>query len=202
MSDTAAKQVLLAQATAGDREALVELLIANYDQLAAHTARKMSSQDRRFLSVDDIVQQTFAQVIQDIGRFTPRTDDSFCAWLKKIAEHRLQDAVRRRKREQRAGNIGPRAEARSVAELVELLSAGSHTPSGSAARHEAIAAVQHSINALPDDYRQAVQLRLLQGKSLEETAVLMHRSPRAVQGLVDRAKKKMRAALGRISLYE
>ena len=71
-----------------------------------------------------------------------------------------------------------------------------------AAGHEVVAAVEKAIAELPAEYQQAVQLRLLQGKSLEETAELMGRSPRAVQGLVDRAKKKLRAVLGRLSMYE
>ena len=86
-----------------------------------------------------------------------------------------------------------------VAELVNLLSGGSHTPSRSVAGHEA---VQNAIGELPEEYRQAVQLRLLEGKSLDETAQLMNRGPRVVQGLSDRAKKKMRAALGHLSMYE
>ena len=69
-------------------------------------------------------------------------------------------------------------------------------------RHEAIEAVHEAIDALPEEYRQAVRLRFLEGKSLEEIAELMGRSPRAVQGLVDRAKEKMRATLGRLSVYE
>ncbi len=89
-----------------------------------------------------------------------------------------------------------------MVDLVEALSAGSHTPSGSVARHEAVAAVRESIDALPTDHRQAVKLHLLEGKSLKETAAIMERSPRAVQGLLDRAKKKMRDVLGRLSLYE
>ena len=41
----------------------------------------------------------------------------------------------------------------------------------------------------------------LKCRTLEETAAVMNRSPRAVQGLLDRAKKKMRDAIGRLSLY-
>ncbi len=63
-------------------------------------------------------------------------------------------------------------------------------------------AVQNTIAQLPEDYRHAVQLRLLEGRSLEEVAEAMDRTPRAVQGLIDRAKKKMRADLGRLSLYQ
>ena len=63
-------------------------------------------------------------------------------------------------------------------------------------------AIQNAIAELPDEYRRAVQLMLLECKSLEETAQIMNRGPRAVQGLIDRAKKKMRAVLGRLSMYE
>ncbi len=38
--------------------------------------------------------------------------------------------------------------------------------------------------------------------SLDECAQIMNRSQRAVQGLVDRAKKKLRATLGRLSKYD
>ncbi|MCA9167929.1 MAG: hypothetical protein KDB23_09690, partial [Planctomycetales bacterium] len=67
--------------------------------------------------------------------------------------------------------------------------------------HEAVQAVEDAIAALPDDHRLAVRLRLLEGKSLEETAQLMDRTPGAVQGLIDRAKKTMRGKLGRLSKY-
>ena len=129
------------------------------------------------------------------------------AWLKRIVEHRIQDAVRRGARLKRGGGrqriYAPiRPDQSSMADLVEQLSAGGHSPSSSAARHEAIAAVQAEIDALPADYGLAVRLRLLECRSLEETAAVMNRSPRAVQGLLDRAKKKMRDAIGRLSLYE
>ena len=88
----------------------------------------------------------------------------------------------------------------SLDDLVELLSAGSNSPSRSARRHEAVAAVRQAIDDLPDEYRTAVQLRYLDGLSLEEVAAQMQRSPRSVQGLLDRAREKMRAALDRLSL--
>ena len=100
------------------------------------------------------------------------------------------------------GQAAGASQSHSAVDLVNMLSAGSHTPSGSVAGHEAVRAVQQAISDLPEDCRQAVQLRLLEGKSLDEVASAMDRSPRAVQGLVDRARKKMRAALGRLSLYQ
>ena len=63
-------------------------------------------------------------------------------------------------------------------------------------------AVRDAIDELPDHYRQAVRLHLLQGKNLDEVAAIMNRGPRAVQGLVDRAKKKLVVILERLSRYE
>ena len=200
MLDTALQQELLTQATSGDGVALQELLIEYYDQLAAYVAPRIPVSLRAAVNEDDILQQTYVEVIRQIDRFTPQHDRSFYAWLKSIAHRRTLDAIRRQRAVKRGGqrvqvhkvsNSGRS----SVADLVDVLSAGSHTPSRSAARHEAVAAVRQVIDALPDDYHQAVQLRLLEGKSLQETATLMDRTPRAVQGLIDRAKKKMRAAL-------
>ena len=207
MTYHATDRELLAKATAGDRVALQQLLLGHYESLTNHITAKIPAQFQGAISAEDVIQQTFLQVMHRIGQFTPRTDYSFYAWLKTIAENRLTDTMRHLACEKRADGRRPSRrgalpDETSVTDLVEMLSAGSHTPSRSVARHEAVAAVQEAIDALPEDYRQAVELRLFSGKSLTETAAVMHRSPRAVQGLVEREKKKMRAALGRLSLYE
>ena len=207
MSDAFDEGELLSTAIAGDQAALHELLLEHYDGVTAHVARRLSKPIQGVTSREDIVQETFAQVIRDFKHFQPRSDQSFLAWLKKIAEHRVQDAIRRAERLKRGGGrqrirAPIRPDKSSLADLVEQLSADGRSPSSSAARHEAIAAVQAEIEALPADYGLAVRLRLLECRSLEETATVMNRSPRAVQGLLDRAKKKMRDAIGRLSLYE
>lgn len=207
MSQTVMEQELIDKAISGSRAALDELLFNCYEQLEEHVTRTLSPQHHGIIEIDDIVQQTYIHAIRDIGQFTQNSNGSILPWLKKIAENRVKDAVRRITRERCTSHVATTTEHAllnedSVADLVELLSAGSHTPSRSAVRHEAIAAVRQTIEALPDDYRQAVELRFLNGKSLQEIASIMNRSPRAVQGLVDRAKKKMRVALGRLSLYE
>ena len=57
------------------------------------------------------------------------------------------------------------------------------------------------LQRLPSDQRQAVRLRYLSGKSLEETAVAMGRTPNAVRSLVHRAKQRLHHALRRSSLW-
>jgi RNA polymerase sigma factor (sigma-70 family) len=70
-----------------------------------------------------------------------------------------------------------------------------------AATKEAIQALEVHIAGLPQEHRRAVQLNYLQGRSLEETATALGRSPAAVRGLLYRAKQRLRVALGRSSRW-
>jgi RNA polymerase sigma-70 factor (ECF subfamily) len=206
MPDVTDFHELFVMAVSGDRVSLQRLLLAEYEQLAEHIDRRIPLHIQSQLSAEDIIQQTVMHVIRHIEQFAAGTEVSFRAWLKAIAENCLKDAIRYASSEKRGGGrrrvqVHASPLESSIVDIVDLLAAGSHTPSRSVARHEAIASVQESIHGLPTDNRRAVELRILQGKSLTETAAIMGRSPRAVQGLVDRAKKKMRADLERLSSY-
>jgi RNA polymerase sigma-70 factor (ECF subfamily) len=197
---------LIAKATSGDRVALERLLLIYYPRLSEHIAPKLPKSLQSVLSTDDILQQTFVQVFRDIGNFEPRSETSFLAWLRTITEHRLLDAVKALKRKKRGGGLHqvqrqPDSQASCVADLVEMLSARSQTASRSIARREAVQAVQVAIAALPEDQREAVRLRFLEEKSVQEVAAVMDRSPDAVRGLIHRAKQALSDALGRSSQW-
>jgi RNA polymerase sigma-70 factor (ECF subfamily) len=85
--------------------------------------------------------------------------------------------------------------------LVEQLSDHGSTPSGNAARQEAVRAVQVGLAELPSAQREAVMLHHLDGRSVDETAAAMDRSPGAVRGLLQRARQSLREALGRSSRW-
>jgi RNA polymerase sigma-70 factor (ECF subfamily) len=196
----------IAQAIAGSRPALERLLLDHYTPLAQHLQPRIPASMQSVIAVDDILQETFSQVFEGIRTFTPKTDKSFGAWLKAIAENRLRDAIKAQKRKKRGGGqtrVQPPAspDQGSVASLAEMLSAGSSTPSQALARKEAVRAAQVAIAGLPEDYREAVRLRFLEGRSVDSVAAEMHRSPGAVRGLIDRAKRAMRETLGRASHY-
>jgi RNA polymerase sigma-70 factor (ECF subfamily) len=54
---------------------------------------------------------------------------------------------------------------------------------------------------LPDDQRMAIQMQQLEGKSVEETAAALGRTPGAIRGLVHRGKLELVEALGRASRW-
>ncbi len=197
---------LLAHAVAGDRAALERLLFFYCDRLAAQIGRKLPSDLRSQLGVDDILQDTFVQVFRDIGTIAPQSEQAFVAWLETVAEHRLQDALRRARRKKRGGEFqrvadGGAQEGSQWLPLVELLRGDIGTPSQNAAQQEAVLAVQVGVSALPSDQRDAIRMHCLDRMSLEETADAMQRTPGAVRGLVQRGKTALRECLVRSSLW-
>jgi len=203
MTESEEQRDLIDRAVAGDLPALERLLLIHYRKLSRRVEAKLPATLRSTVSVEDVLQEAFVHVFRDIGSFRPTGDGSFSAWLWSVTENRLRDTIKSLKRKKRGGGFRRVADqqADSMADLAEVLSAGSHTPSQSMARREAIQAVQVAIAGLPEDYQQAVHLRYLEGKSLDDVADTMQRSPAAIRGLLGRARKKMRAALGRSSLY-
>jgi RNA polymerase sigma-70 factor (ECF subfamily) len=197
---------LVALAISGSRAAVERLLLDHYTPLVKHLQPLIPVALQSVLSVEDILQETFSQAFQDIRTFKPSTDKSFGTWLKAIAENRLRDAIKAQRRKKRGGahqRVHPPIypDADSALGLAEMLSAGRSTPSQALARDEAVRAVHVAMAGLREDYREAVRLRFLEGQSVEGVAAAMHRSPGAVRGLIDRAKRAMREAMGRASGY-
>jgi RNA polymerase sigma-70 factor, ECF subfamily len=206
MSDAAQTCETIRRATAGNRAALERLLLDHYEPLVAKIAHRLPSSLQSIVAVDDIVQQTYSKVFRCVADFEPRSDGSFLSWLLAIAENCLRDAIRSERRKKRGGDhtqlraAGDEQQSRDLL-LVEVLAGPNHTPSQSVARREGIQALRTALASLPEEHRQAIQLRYFSGYSVEETAVLMGRTTGAVRGLIDRARKQIRDSLGRASRY-
>ena len=61
--------------------------------------------------------------------------------------------------------------------------------------------MQVALSALKPEYRQAFQLRFIEGLSPQEIAVRMNRSERAVHNLCHRSRKQVEELLGSLSKY-
>jgi len=72
----------------------------------------------------------------------------------------------------------------------------SHTPSQSAANHEAVRQIETAMDGLKDEYRQALRLRYIDGLATAEVAVVMDRDEKAVQNLCHRGLQSLRERLG------
>ena len=206
MSHEKSELELVTAAQQGDRAALGHLMLAHYDRLARYLTPRMSAPLTRTVTVEDIIQQAFADAFRDINKFQCHGNGAFYAWLKTIAEHRLQDAIKQTTRKKRGGDfrqVGLSGDdsANTYRDLLQMLSGGDPTASQLLARQEGVQAIQIAIAELPEDYREALRLRYFEQRSIEETAVAMGRTPAAIRSLTDRAKKRLREVLGSLSLY-
>jgi RNA polymerase sigma-70 factor (ECF subfamily) len=194
---------LIERAAGGDREALQVLLIEHCVWLPRHIDRQLPDDVRSLLSVDDVVQDTLVEVFRSIGQFSSRGRFAFAAWIKSVADNRTHNAVRDFRCKKRGGHVRRvgASHSSSVADLTQLLSDHGDTPSRPLVRDEMVAAVHVGLASLPEDQRDAVRLRLLDGKSVEETATALERTPAAVRGMLYRAKHSIRQALGRSSRW-
>ena len=76
-----------------------------------------------------------------------------------------------------------------------MLAESGSSPSAHAIQHERELQLADVLAQLPDDYREVIILRNLEGLSHEETAAQMNRSVGAVRMLWVRALARLRAAL-------
>jgi RNA polymerase sigma factor (sigma-70 family) len=206
MSTIEDEQDLITKAASGDKIALGKLLLCYSPRLTARLTPKLPASVQGAICVDDILQHTFIQAFRHIDQLTQLTPQSFAAWLTKIAENELSNAIAALQRKKRGGQHRqvhrPRTDqSNSLVELFDMLSDHGRTASQIIAREEGVRALHIEIANLPEDQQRAVRLHLLEGQTLVETAAAMNRTPAAIHGLVQRAKQHLREAMGRASTW-
>jgi RNA polymerase sigma-70 factor, ECF subfamily len=159
--------------------------------------------DRQFqgkFDASDVVQQTLLEACRDLSKFRGQTEPELLAWLRQVLAHVIAHEVRRyagtQQRDPAREVSLEQSLAQSSRRLGDLLAASGSSPSRQAARHEQEVLLAEVLAQLPDDYREVIVLRNLEGLSHEETALRMGRSPGAVRMLWVRALTRLRAALG------
>ena len=139
-----------------------------------------------------------------MGNFQPQHAGAFRGWLRTIADNLVRDAEKRRRRERRlpcAAGDQPPTGSDSPLDLLDAVGGGQTTPGRKAQRHESIRHLQVALAGLPDDQREIVRRRYLQGQSLEQIAEATGRTKDAVRSICYRARRDLRACMGRTSLY-
>lgn len=206
MDDADGEFELIIRSAEGDSASLERLLFMHYDRLRNRIARHLPNDVRRVLSAEDVLQRALTDAFLRIASFVPKSRASFYRWLITIVDHQLADAIKSERALKRGGGRSPAnlegtAGPDSTDELVDLLAGPVCSPSHDAARHEALAAVQIGLASLKEEYRQAIQLRYVQGLSAIEIGQIMRKTPHAVHHLCHRGLKELHAVMGRSSQY-
>lgn len=205
MSDARGEPELLNRAVAGDEAALERLLMQHHARLCAEMASRLPAAAQGVIAVDDVVQEAYVVLFQEITAFRPQGPGSFYNWVATIAGRKLLDALKAQRALKRGGdarrlNAESPASA-SVVEWLEILATHEHTPSRSMAGREAISAIQTAIGQLRPDYREALRLRYVDGLSVSEAAARMKRTPSALCMLCHRGLRRLEEMLGTRSRF-
>lgn len=185
---TDSDQLLVERAVAGDQRAF-ELLVIKYQRRIERLIGRMV---RDVDLVPDIAQETFVRAWRALHQF--RGDAQFYTWLYRIAVNTAKKALMELKRDilvtETALHSADDGDETSRHEN-ELISES--TPETELAAREIAAAVNAAMAALPEDLRQAVTLREIEGLSYEEIAQIMNCPIGTVRSRIFRARDAISA---------
>jgi RND family efflux transporter MFP subunit len=184
---------LVLAAKSGDEHA-IEILIERYQ-------RRMLAVARRFARIredaEDIVQQSFQKAFVHLQTFECKS--SFSTWLTRIA---INEALMflRKGRGLREVSIDDLSATQDIAPRPEIrdLRAG---PEAAFLQNERSRILFAAMDTLTPGTRTVVELRVLSDLSAQETAQVMGLSVGAVKGRIFHARKRLRRALKRESVW-
>ncbi|USN99902.1 MAG: sigma-70 family RNA polymerase sigma factor [Phycisphaeraceae bacterium] len=191
---------LLDRAQAGEREALIELLEAAAPRVRARIGPKISPHLRSSIDEDDVMQVTYLEVVTRFDTFHGGGSSGFIAWMARLAENNLIDAIRMLEAEKRPNprnRVGAQAVAgeESTYALIDLIGVTVTTPSKAAVAGEIREALNNVLAKLPPDYATVIRLYDLKGKPASEVAAELGRSEGAIYMLRARAHDRLRELL-------
>ena len=188
---------LIPAAVSGDENALSELLARHGP--AIERSLQIHPMWRPVLETADVMQVTYLEAFLQIRNFDPHRGTPFGAWLRRIAENNLRDAIRgleRQKQPQPRDRIQPARTEDSLIGLYNLLGSDSATPSRNVRASEACKQLDHAVSTLPERYQQVVRWYDLEGQTIDDVARRVGRSAGAVHMLRARAHDRLRELLG------
>jgi len=188
--ETTDSDALLVERTiAGDQRAY-ELLVIKYQRRIERLVGRMV---RDVDVVPDIVQETFLRAWRALPQF--RGEAQFYTWLYRIAVNTAKKTLLDMKRDPTVSESALRSAGDEGDEtsMLEREPIGDETPETLLAAQEIAAAVNAALQALPEDLRQAVTLREMEGLSYEAIATAMQCPIGTVRSRIFRAREAISA---------
>lgn len=175
--------------------------LERYRQLLRLQVRRLQLDPRfqRRFDSSDLVQESLLNAHAQLDRFRGHTEAELVKWLQEVLAHTVADEVRKARAQKRDVDLEQslqEALADSSARLEAFLASGQPSPDEQAERHELLLRIADALEQLPEDQREVVVRRDLQGASIGEIAVQMARTRKSVAGLLLRGRRRLRELLG------
>lgn len=182
--------LLVERTLAGDRRAF-DLLVIKYQR---RIQRLISRLVRDSALVEDIAQETFLRAYRALHQY--RGDAQFYTWLYRIAINTAKKFLLERRRDPLAMQLSQENDGESDETFRAASEPSSdETPDSVIAARQIAEAVEAGLASLPDDLRQAITLREIEGLSYEEIAALMNCPIGTVRSRIFRAREAISARL-------
>lgn len=173
---------LLRAAQTGDEAALDELLARHEKQVFRFGLRMCGSEE----DARDVLQETLVAAFQGLPNF--RGDADISTWLYQIARSFCSKARRRR--------AGEPLHTQSL-DLPQVRALASDEPGPDARTHarDIGNVLQAAIRSLPENYREVILLKDVEGLSAEDAALVLGEQLTAVKSRLHRARMALRSAV-------
>ncbi len=165
--------------------------------LLAFVEGRLGSTLRGKVEAQDIIQDVAVKALRELPKAESSERDPF-GWLCHLAEqcvidaHRHFDAAKRAAGREMAGNV-PSAEGSQ--DLIALLAASMTTPTQAAVRDEREANLRAVLATFPDEHREVLRLRYVQGLATKEIAQRMNKTDVAIRVLLTRLVQRLQELL-------
>ncbi|HOL64511.1 MAG TPA: RNA polymerase sigma factor RpoE [Accumulibacter sp.] len=181
MSEREIDQVLVERAQAGDKLA--------FDALVSKYQRKVSRLLSRFMrnpaEVEDVSQEAFIKAYRALPAF--RGDSAFYTWLYRIGVNTAKNYLVAQGRRAPTATDFDAEDAESFADASQLRDI--NTPESLLQSKQIGETIDAALAALPDDLRNAIVLREIEGLSYEEIAEAMNCPIGTVRSRIFRARE-------------
>lgn len=175
--------MLVERTVAGDQKAY-ELLVIKYQRRIQRLIGRMV---RDVDLVEDIAQETFIRAYRALAQF--RGDAQFYTWLYRIAVNTAKKALMELKRDPTVSENSFKSADDDETSPLENELTSSETPEALLASKEIAMMVNAAMEALPEELRQAITLREIDGLSYEEIAEAMSSPIGTVRSRIFRARE-------------
>jgi RNA polymerase sigma-70 factor (ECF subfamily) len=174
-------QKLVEKAQRGDKRAFGILVEKYHKKLTRLLSRMVRDQSE----IEDIVQDSFVKAYRAINNF--RGDSAFYTWLYRIGINTAKNHLVSLGRRPKAMNEVEIEDVENFEDGDELRSI--ETPENTMMTKEIVATVNDTIEGLPDELKEAISLREMDGLSYEEIAELMQCPIGTVRSRIFRARE-------------
>jgi len=141
----------------------------------------------------DLTQETFLRALRNISGFRGEADIK--TWLFRIAINESRNRHRWWKRRRRDMTVSLEAESETLGLNERIASPSSENPETAAINHERGQALHKALKELPQNYREVVILRDIEGLTYEEIAGALQTNVGTIKSRIARGREELRRKL-------